>query len=138
MTSIILQTAARTLISLLLMVALFALLRGHNEPGGGFIAGLGATTAVVLYGIAFGAPAARHLLHVPPRFLVGTGLLVALAAGATGLIFGEAFLDGMWNEVDLPGLPAMKLGTPLLFDVGVALVVVGTGVGILVSLLEDE
>lgn len=138
MTSVILQTAARTLISLLLLVALFALLRGHNEPGGGFIAGLGATTAVVLYGIAFGAEAARHLLHIPPRYLVGAGLVVVLVAGATGLIFGGAFLDGMWTEFDLPGLSPVKVGTPLLFDVGVALVVVGTGVGILVSLLEDE
>jgi multicomponent Na+:H+ antiporter subunit B len=138
MSSVILQTATRSLISLLLVVALFALVRGHNEPGGGFIAGLGVTAAVVLYGLAFGAEPARSLLRVQPRVLVGAGLLVALASATAGLLIGDSFFDGLWTELDIPGMDPLKLGTPLLFDVGVAMVVVGTGVGILVALLEDE
>ncbi len=138
MSSVILQTAARTLISLLLVVALFALLRGHNEPGGGFIAGLGATSAVVLYALAFGSAAGSDLLRVHPRQLVGLGLVVALTAGTMGLVFGDAFLDGLWKTFEPPGMGEIKVGTPLLFDVGVAMVVLGTGVGILVALLEDD
>lgn len=138
MSSVILQTAARTLISLLMVVALFALLRGHNEPGGGFIAGLGATAAVVLFALAFGSSAGSQLLRVHPRQLVGMGLVVALMAGMMGLVFGDAFLDGLWKEFEPPGMGKIKVGTPLLFDVGVAMVVLGTGVGILVALLEDD
>ena len=138
MTSVILQSAARTLITLLLIVALFAFLRGHNEPGGGFIAGLGVTAAVVLYALAFGSAAGMQLLPGHPRQLVGAGLVVALSAGIMGLLFGDAFLDGLWNEIDVPGMDPVKVGTPLLFDLGVAMVVIGTGVGIIIALLEDQ
>ena len=138
MTSIILKTAARTLITLLLVVALFAFLRGHNEPGGGFIAGLGVTAAIVLHALAFGSAAGQQLLRVPPRQLVGSGLVVALCAGLLGLFFGDAFFDGLWYELEPPGMDTIKVGTPLLFDLGVAMVVIGTGVGIIVTLLEDE
>lgn len=138
MSSIILQTATRWLISLLLVVAVFAFARGHNEPGGGFIAGLGITAAVTLYGLAFGATHARALLRVHPRVLVSLGLLVAITSALAGVVFGDVFFDGLWTEVHPWGMEAIKLGTPILFDAGVALVVVGMGAGILLALLEDE
>ncbi len=137
MNSIILQAATRTLISLLLVVVVFAFWRGHNDPGGGFIAGLSATAAVVLFAFAFGTAQARALVRVDPRSIVGIGLLVAFAAGLFGIVAGDPFLTGHWVTFDV-GNQEVKLGTPLLFDLGVALVVLGTGVTILVSLVEDE
>lgn len=138
MSSIILQTATRWLISLLIVVGVFAFLRGHNEPGGGFIAGLGVTAAVVLYGLAFGAAPARQLLRIHPRVLAGAGLFVAIASAAAGIVFGDVFFDGLWVEFEPWGMDPLKLGTPLLFDAGVAMVVVGMGAGILIALLEDQ
>ena len=77
MTSSILQTATRLLMPLLLLFAVFLLLRGHNQPGGGFVGGLVVAASFVLYSIAFGVGAARRALLVRPATLLGTGLLVA-------------------------------------------------------------
>ena len=83
--SLILRTSTRALLVLLLLFSIFELLRGHNEPGGGFIGGLLAAAAIALYGLAFGVDAARALLRVPPLTVAGAGLLVAAAAGVAAL-----------------------------------------------------
>ena len=84
MTSSILQTATRVLMPLLLLFAVFLLLRGHNEPGGGFVGGLVVAASFVLYSIAFGVDAARRALLVRPVDAARRGLLVALASGLPG------------------------------------------------------
>ncbi|MGD9932109.1 MAG: MnhB domain-containing protein [Dehalococcoidia bacterium] len=137
MTSLILQTTTRLLISLLLVVAVFFFARGHNAPGGGFIAGLGAVTAVLLYAFAFGSDAAVRFLRVDPRQLAGAGLLVALGSGLLAPLSGETYLTGWWTSLPLPGRADLKLGTPVLFDLGVAMVVLGVGVSILTSLASE-
>ena len=73
MTSSILRTATRFLMPLLLLFALFLLLRGHNEPGGGFVGGLVVAAAFVLYAIAYGVAAGRRALLVDPSTLLGAG-----------------------------------------------------------------
>ena len=76
---------------LLLLFAMFLLLRGHNQPGGGFVAGLVVASSFVLHSIAFGVDAGRRALLVRPLTLLGVGLLVALASGVPGLIAGRPF-----------------------------------------------
>ena len=73
MTSSILQTATRVLMPLLLLFAVFLLLRGHNQPGGGFVGGLVVASSFVLYSIAFGVDAGRRALLVTPSTLLGVG-----------------------------------------------------------------
>jgi len=75
--SLILSTATRLLLPLLLMFSIFLLLRGHNEPGGGFVGGLVAAAAFALHAIAYSVAATRRLLIIDPRALIGTGLLIA-------------------------------------------------------------
>jgi multicomponent Na+:H+ antiporter subunit B len=135
--SLILQTATRFVFALLLLLAIFLLLRGHNEPGGGFIGGLVAAIAFVLYAIAFDVPAARKMLRLDPHILIGTGLLVAVAAGVVPFFYGNAFLTGEWAYVPIPGLGETYLGTPLLFDIGVFMVVIGITLVIVLTLLEE-
>jgi multicomponent Na+:H+ antiporter subunit B len=137
MNTVILQTTARFLIGLLLVFAVFIFLRGHNAPGGGFLGGLGVAAAVTLYAFAFGPERALRFLRVDPRTLVGLGLLVAGGSGLVAALAGDPFMTGQWTTLDLPGTPELKLGTPLLFDLGVAMVVVGVGVTILVSLASE-
>ncbi len=133
MSPIVLRTAARYLVPLLLLLSLFLLWRGHNEPGGGFVGGLVVAAAFVLRALAEGAASARQALRVGPRTLIGAGLLVMAAAGTAGLLRGEPFLTGLW----LGGHPGgLALGTPLLFDVGVYLVVAGVSLVILLELAE--
>ncbi len=133
--SLILRTAARFLLVLLLVLAVFVLLRGHNEPGGGFIGGLLAAGGVAIYQLACGVARARGLLRVDPRALAGAGLLLALAGGIFSLADGLPFLTGLWLEQELPGVG--KLGTPLLFDTGVFLLVIGAVLTILFTLDEE-
>jgi multicomponent Na+:H+ antiporter subunit B len=133
MVSLILRTATRFLMALLLLFSVFLLLRGHNEPGGGFIGGLVAATAFVLYAIAFDVESARRALRVEPRNLIGVGLLLAAGSGVVPLMLGRPFMSGMWWM--WKGVPAA--GTPVLFDVGVFLVVVGVTLTIVLSLAEE-
>jgi multicomponent Na+:H+ antiporter subunit B len=136
MNSLILSTATRYLLPLLLIFSVFLLLRGHNDPGGGFVGGLVAAAALALYGLAAGVTEARRLLNLEPRFLIGAGLLLALGSGLIAVVWqGLPFMTGVWGTVDLPALG--KPGTPLLFDLGVYLVVVGVVLTILLALAED-
>jgi multicomponent Na+:H+ antiporter subunit B len=134
--SVILRTATQLLLTILLLFSFFLMLRGHDLPGGGFIGGLVAAAAVALYAIAFGYRAAQAMLRVSPRALVGWGLVAAVAAGFLALLQGQAFLTGQWWIVRLGGGAELKLSSPLLFDVGVYLVVVGTVLTMLFALEE--
>ena len=137
--SVILRTATRFLITLLFVTALFLLWRGHNEPGGGFIGGLVASGAFALYLIAFGETAMRRLLRVDPRDLLTAGLAIAVASGLFAVAANEAFLTGQWMTLYLGnGLAPLKLGTPLLFDIGVFLAVIGFALTIVLALEQAE
>lgn len=138
MSSVIFRIAARSMTPLLAATAIFLLLRGHNAPGGGFIGGLLAAGAIALYGMAFGAAAARRWLRFTPRRLMAVGLLLALTSGLPSLISGQPFLTGVWTQPVLPLIGALPLGTPLWFDLGVFLVVVGFVLTIFFALLEAE
>jgi multisubunit Na+/H+ antiporter MnhB subunit len=135
MTSSILQTAARLLMPLLLLFAIFLLLRGHNQPGGGFVGGLVVAASFVLYSIAFGVAAARRALLVHPSRLLGIGLLVALVSGLPGPMTGRPFMTAVWTTVG-GGSTTLDIGTPLIFDIGVFLAVIGVVLTIVFTLAE--
>lgn len=135
MNSLILATASRIMLPLLLFFAVFLLFRGHHLPGGGFSAGLVASSAYVLFGVAYGREAALMRLRIAPVRLIGVGLCVVLAAGSLSALDGLPFFTGLWVYVDTP-IAQMHLGTPLLFDVGVFMTVAGMALSILLSLLE--
>ncbi len=132
--SVILQTSTRYLLPLLLLLALFLLLRGHNEPGGGFVGGLVAASAIALYALSAGVAEARRLVRVDLRTLMAVGLTLAVGAGLLAFFAGDPLLTGLWLSWPVPVVG--KLGTPLLFDVGVFLVVVGVTLKILFTLME--
>jgi multicomponent Na+:H+ antiporter subunit B len=134
--SIIVQTAARAIEPLLLFFSVYLLLAGHNEPGGGFVGGLVAAAALTLHAIAFGVDSARSALRLDPRTIAGIGLVVALAAVWAGAAAGKPPMTGMWT--DGPGRTALELGTPVLFDAGVFLVVVGSALNGIFSLSEED
>ena len=136
MTSLILRTATRFVMPLLLLFSLFLLLRGHNEPGGGFAGGLVAGAAFTLLAIGTSVAVTRRALRREPRSLIGVGLLVAIAGCVAGPLSGAPVLTGRWIALPLPGGGTLDLGTPLLFDLGVYLVVVGVVLTIILSLAE--
>ncbi len=138
MNSIILRAGTRALSGLLLLFSVYMLLRGHNEPGGGFIGGLIGATGFVLYAIAIGPAEARTALRAQPQNIAAVGLGIALLSGLAAALFGDAFFTGQWlflgaTETD-KGLP---LSTVLVFDIGVYLVVFGS-VLTLAFAMEEE
>lgn len=137
MSSIILQTATGLLRPLLLMFSVFLLLRGHQEPGGGFVGGLVAASAYVLHAIAYDVASARRILRVEPQLLIGAGLLLALGSSLVAVCGGKVFMTGRWVSLDLHLLGRLDIGTPVLFDMGVYAVVLGTTLMIFLSLREN-
>ncbi len=138
MNSVILRAGTRYLSGLLLVFSVYMLLRGHNEPGGGFIGGLIGATGFVLYAIACGTRDARAALRVLPQSIAMTGLGIALVAGLAAAVFADPLFTGQWlflgATADSKGIP---LSTVLVFDIGVYLVVFGS-VLTLVFAMEEE
>ena len=135
MKSLILQTASRYLMVLLVLFSVFMLLRGHNEPGGGFVGGLLIAGAFALYGLAYEPKAARRLLRLDPQSIIGVGLVTAAGSGLVAVWRGQPFLTGQWLPYPIPFLG--KLGTVFFFDLGVYLVVLGTALLIILTLEEE-
>ena len=138
MNSVILRAGTRYLAGLLLIFSAYMLLRGHNEPGGGFIGGLIGSTGFVLFAIACGTADARRALRVEPQSIAMVGLGIALLAGIFAAFFGDALFTGQWLFIGATetekGLP---ISTVLAFDIGVYLVVFGS-VLTLVFAMEEE
>lgn len=134
--SLILRTGTLFILPLQLVFSVFLLLRGHDEPGGGFIGGLVASGAFALYLYAFGHSALERLVRVSPKDILAVGLLLGLLATVPSVFFGDAFFTALWLEVSL-GDNLVKLSTVLIFDIGVYLTVIGTLLTILMSLAEQ-
>lgn len=135
MKSLILSTTAKAMLPLTLVFSVFIVLRGHNEPGGGFIGGLAGSAAFALYVFAFGAKAARTQLLVQPMYISALGLFIAAGSGFYAWFNGEVFMRGFWTKEAFPVIG--KIGTPFIFDIGVYLVVVGVMLTIILELAEE-
>lgn len=135
MNTVIFRTFAPYLTALMVLFSIFILLRGHNEPGGGFIGGLIAASAFAIYGIANGVPPVRRALYFHPITLAGLGVFLATVAGLPSLFAGVPFLTGLWAYPSFFGVE-LALSTPLVFDIGVYFVVVGAITAIALALEE--
>lgn len=133
--SLILRSVARIMLPLLLMLSLFMLLRGHNLPGGGFIGGLLAAAGIILQIVAFNADDARRVLPVNYLTLAAVGALFAAVWGLPAFLIGEPFMKSLWIPYEIPGIG--KIGTPLLFDIGVYMTVIGVTTQIAFMLAEE-
>jgi len=136
----ILQTFSRLLMPLMLLVAIYIFLRGHNLPGGGFIAGLIASVALIVMYLANGIEWTQKRLTVDMHVVIGLGLLIATATGLVAMFFGFPFLTTAFSHIHWPIVGEFELASAIAFDLGVFLVVVGATVMSLVQLgkLSDE
>ena len=126
---LMLRVAARMLLPLALVVTLYIFMRGHNQPGGGFIAGLITAVALVLQYMAMGQPRAEALLRADggSRFVrwIGIGLGIAGLTGIGAFVFGQPFLTSAYGHPFVPLLGELPLASAALFDLGVYITVVG-------------
>ncbi len=137
MESVILQIAARHMRPLLIILSLVVLYRGHNEPGGGFIGGLMLGAAYILYAMAFGVAKTQNRFVFSPLNLTALGLLIAVVSGIPALFAGDTFMTGEWITLFADTVAELKLGTPLIFDVGVYLAVAGMLMLVMFSIMEE-
>ncbi|CAG9230698.1 putative K(+)/H(+) antiporter subunit A/B [Paraburkholderia tropica] len=123
---LLLAILARLMLPLTVLVAVFVFLRGHNLPGGGFIAALIVSVALLLQYVASGVLWTESRIRLNYRALAGLGLLVAAATGLGSLAFGHPFLTSAFGHFHLPLIGEIELSTAMLFDLGVVGAVVGT------------
>jgi multicomponent Na+:H+ antiporter subunit B len=140
MNSILFQIAVRWVIPLQLALSIVLLLRGHNEPGGGFIGGLLAASAFLVHGMAHSPEKARCLLRIDPILCMATGLAIAALSGIFAWSASKPFLTGLWSDLSIPTILIgdLKIGSPLLFDIGVYLVVLGIGASLVFDFWEVQ
>mgnify|MGYP006310633979 CR=1 FL=1 len=138
--SLILSVATKFLTPLILAFSVFVLLRGHNAPGGGFVGGLLAAVAFSLYATSEGIAEARRALRVEPLALAASGVGLALAAGLWGLLARGSLFAGVWPFLTVEGAAktGLAVGSALIFDTGVYLVVLGTVCAIVFALEQDQ
>lgn len=124
--SLIVETGTRAVFHTILLFSVYLLFAGHDAPGGGFIGGLIAGGAFVLYYVAYDVESFETVVRVRPELLLGPGLLLAGGAGAGGLLAASSLLEGGYLFKEQVGvLGEVGLHSTVLFDVGVYLVVVG-------------
>ena len=136
MNTVIFRTIAPLIVAIMLVFSVYVCLRGHNEPGGGFIGGLIAASAIAIFGMSSGVERVRAAIRVDPMAIAGFGVFIAALSGLLSLFTGSPFLTSIWLYLDL-GDTVLPLSTPMIFDIGVYFVVFGT-ISAIALALEGE
>ena len=136
MSSLILTTVTRLVFFVVLLFSLYLLLRGHNSPGGGFIAGVMTALGILLQAIASDLRYVRRVFRVEPRLLAALGLSIALSTGLVPMLFGYPFLTSAFGHLHVPWLGDVELASAFFFDLGVYCVVVGGTLLMIMTLAE--
>lgn len=129
-----LEMVSQSLLPLALLVSAYIFLRGHNMPGGGFIAGLITAVAIIQQYIAHGVQWIKPRVNIDYQWVIASGILIATVTGLGSWIFGEPFLSTWFDYFELPWIGKFELASALLFDLGVYLTVVGAVMLILANL----
>lgn len=123
--SLIVDTAVRILFPSIVVLSLYFLFAGHNQPGGGFAGGLIFGAGIALRYVAGGVEEVRRITRIKPWTVAGVGLAIATVTAAVPVMLGEQVLEHDDIAADLPVLGAVKATTALPFDIGVYVLVVG-------------
>ena len=137
MNTVIFRTIAPTLAAIMVVFSVFVLLRGHNEPGGGFIGGLIAASAIAIYGIGASVTEVRKAIIVDPLAIAGLGVVLAGGSGLVSAFLDVPFMTSQWLTFEFAE-SEVALSTPMFFDIGVYLVVFGTISAVFLALEEPE
>lgn len=123
--STIVDTTNRLIFHSAVVLSVYLLFAGHNQPGGGFVGGLVAGSAVAVHYVAGGIGDVRRMMVVKPWIVLGVGLVVAAGTAIVPMLVGGSLLESDLAEAALPVLGDVKLASPIFFDAGVYLIVVG-------------
>jgi len=131
---LLLSVVSQSLLPLAILVAVFIFFRGHNLPGGGFVAGLVTAVAMILQYIAHGVDWVKPRFNVRYNVLIAMGILTSFVTGVASFLFGRPFLTSWFDYYDLPIFGQIELTSAMFFDLGVYLTVLGSTMLILANL----
>ncbi|AZK46429.1 Na(+)/H(+) antiporter subunit B [Paenibacillus lentus] len=134
---VILQTVTKIAVFIILTMAVYLFITGHNSPGGGFIGGLVLASALVLLFLAFDTETIMKRIPLDFKMVAALGAFIAVATGVASLFFDIPFLSQAYSYFNLPIFGETGLATVTVFELGVALAVVGVVVTIILSISED-
>ncbi|MFD3260566.1 Na(+)/H(+) antiporter subunit B [Paenibacillus lentus] len=134
---VILQTVTKIVVFIILTMAVYLFVSGHNSPGGGFIGGLVLASALVLLFLAFDTETIMNRIPLDFKMVAAVGAFIAVATGVASLFFDVPFLSQAYSYFNLPVFGKTGLATVTIFELGVALAVVGVVVTIILSISED-
>ncbi len=135
---ILLQTATHLLLPMTLLFGAYILLRGHNAPGGGFIAGLIFASAAMMQLIAQGQPLDGRALSSKAHSALALGLLLALGTGLASIALGYPFLTSTFTHLNLPVIGGVEIASAMMFDLGVFFVVMGASILMLTRIVQIQ
>lgn len=135
---VMLQTIGKLAVVIMLCFSLYLLYSGHNQPGGGFIGALVASSAFILLAMAFGMKSFERFVPVDFRKITAFGLMIAFLTGAGSFLFKVPFLTHSFGHIELPLIGSLELATAMIFDLGVYLTVLGVTMTIIFTIGRDR
>ena len=135
---VILHTVVKVATLIIFTFAIYLFYGGHHNPGGGFIGGLGAASGITLLFLAFDIETIRNNIPFDFKNVAAVGVLIAILTGMGSLLFDQPFLTQAFGYFNIPVFGETELATAVLFDIGVALAVIGTAVTIILSISDDR
>ncbi len=135
---VILHTVVKVAALIIFTFAIYLFYGGHHNPGGGFIGGLSAASGITLLFLAFDIETIKNNIPFDFKNVAAVGVLIAILTGMGSLLFDQSFLTQAFGYFNIPVFGETELATAVLFDIGVALAVIGTAVTIILSISDDR
>lgn len=135
---VILHTVVKVAAVIIFTFAIYLFYGGHHNPGGGFIGGLSAASGITLLLLAFDIETIRNNIPFDFKKVAAIGVLIAILTGMGSFLFDQPFLSQTFGYFNIPIFGKTELATAVIFDIGVALAVIGTAVTIILSISDDR
>ncbi|WP_059170284.1 Na(+)/H(+) antiporter subunit B [Bacillus sp. FJAT-27445] len=135
---VILITVTRVAVVIIFTFAINLFFSGHHHPGGGFVGGLALACAITLLFLTYDIDSVRENIPFDFKAMAASGVLIAVLTGVGGMLFDAPFLTQAFDYFDLPLFGKTELATAMIFDLGVALAVIGTAMTIIITISEDR
>ncbi|MEG3072080.1 MAG: Na(+)/H(+) antiporter subunit B [Peptococcaceae bacterium] len=135
---VVLRTATKAAVVIILTFSVSLFISGHHRPGGGFIGGLAFVAAIILLFLVYDIESIKKNIPIDFKIIAGIGVLTSVFTGVAGMIMGKPFLSQAFDHVNLPIFGETEVASAVLFDIGVALAVIGTSLTIITSIGDDR
>jgi multicomponent Na+:H+ antiporter subunit B len=135
---VIIRSVTKVAVVIIFTFAINLFISGHHYPGGGFIGGLTFASALILLFLSFDIESVRKNIPIDFKILAAVGVLVSVLTGVGSIVFAAPFLSQAFGYFNLPIFGKTELATAVIFDVGVALAVIGTSITIILSIGDDR